>query len=291
MSTCQFVGLLINIGAIAPNKVDIARSATNCSIADTNNSNYNYVYNTSSGTNNNSSSNNYTVTSSQNNTTSSQLNITCAATPYVSALGQATKWTAVAAGGTGNYTYSWSGDENLNSNSQTFSKTYSSGGYKNAVVQVTSGSVVRTANCQAFIGQLTSTSNSNQGSGSSISFDGSSISYGGPTINTGSGSSGSSPSFTGTPFAGEVTSVVKCITSYYPYREDTSIRQVVINPCSGSTGQSTGYLIIPAAQVPNVSQTVLGRYMPYVADCINPPGTMLGKPTDMRVGDSCIHSL
>ena len=383
MSSCQFVDLLINIGAIASNKVSLARSAINCSVNNTNdNTNYSYIYNnSSSGTTNNTSS------SSQSNTTgTTQLNVTCTAVPYVSALGQVTKWTVVAAGGTGSYIYSWSGDENLNGTSQTFSRIYSSNGYKNATVRVSSGSLTATANCTTLIGQVGSSSSSSSSVSSSTTSSDGSVSFAGTVIATtpctgtsnrfevdiigdpspgarliysalmplppigspvlgkadgktsandacsainpavsiagfkkiglmqmfgfgsntlgggsggvtssggsGSSSGGSSSGSSGglTPFSGQVTSVVKCITSYYPYREDSSIRQVLINPCSGSSGESTGYLIIPVADVPSVGQTVLGKYITTSSNCLNPPGSLLGRKVEMEVGSSCQSS-
>jgi hypothetical protein len=193
----------------------------------------------------------------------------------------------VAVGGTDNYTYLWSGDNSLNSTSSSFFKTYSSNGYKNATVRVTSGSTVVTANCQSFVGDLSMASTSDV----AISLDGTSTS----TCN-GSGpkdpndTSSNSSSFTGLPFAGKVVTAIKCITSYYPYREDSSIRQVIVNPCSGSTGQSTGFLIMPVADVPASNKTILGRAVPTVSMCLNPPGLLLGKPSDFRIGDSCNSS-
>jgi hypothetical protein len=334
ITVCQFVNLLVSIGAIPSNRVEQARSATNCSTADVNNANdygnyssgsYNssgsYVNNNSSSSsnsssgsynssgsyiNNNSSSNYISSTSTNiqtnlNNT--SPLNVTCTATPYVVDVGTPTVWTAVVAGGSSNYRYSWSGDDNLASTKRSFSKTYSSSGYKYAAVKVTSGSVTRTANCRVFVGPLSTNSSSNQDSGISISMDGSSVSYGGSSDNQSIFTDNSS-FFVGTPFSGQVTSVLRCILSYNPYIEDTSIRQVVINPCPGSTGQSTGYLIVPTVQVPFVGQiipefkiplvgqTVLGRYITTPPpNCLNrpyPPGdNFLGRPSDMRIGDSC----
>jgi hypothetical protein len=320
ITVCQFVNLLVSIGAIPSNRVEQARSATNCSTADVNNANDygNYSsssYNSNGSYVNNNSSSNYISSTSTNIQTNlnntSPLNVTCTATPYVVGVGTPTVWTAVVAGGSGNYRYSWSGDANLASIDRSFAKTYSSGGYKYASVKVTSGSVTRTANCRVFVGPLSTNSSSNQDSGISISMDGFSVSYGGVTGNYNSNGSSissggsavnysdssnnyssptnNSPSFVGTPFSGQVTSVIKCIISYDPYIEDDSIRQVVINPCPGSVGQSSGYLIIPRAQVPNISQTVLGRAMPMVR-CINPPGIPLGEPTDMRIGDSCLST-
>ena len=289
MSTCQLVNVLINIEAIPADKANSARLVTNCSTSNPNDygSNgatviNNYYYNNKPGT-----SNSGTDSSNTNNSgtpsTQTPINVICTANPYSVALNTPTRWTALAVGGTGSYTYSWSGDGGLNSTNSSFSKSYSSNGYKNALVRVTSGSEVATANCQSFVGDLSMATTSD----TAISLDGTSTCNGGGPNAT---SSDSSSSFTGLPFAGKVVTAVKCITSYYPYREDSSIRQVVITPCSGSTGQSTGFLIMPVADVPASNKTILGRAMPAVSMCLNPPGVPLGKPSDFRIGDSCSSS-
>jgi len=53
--------------------------------------------------------------------------------------GEAVTWTAIASGGTGEYRYSWSGD-NLRGSNQAISQTYEGIGEKTANVEITSGS-------------------------------------------------------------------------------------------------------------------------------------------------------
>ncbi|OHA26570.1 MAG: hypothetical protein A3C06_03280 [Candidatus Taylorbacteria bacterium RIFCSPHIGHO2_02_FULL_46_13] len=72
----------------------------------------------------------------------------CFATPSSVHTGDTVHWGATATGGTGSYTYSWSGDEGLSGTSN-LSKTYNSTGIKNASVVITSGSNQRiTRSCQ-----------------------------------------------------------------------------------------------------------------------------------------------
>jgi uncharacterized repeat protein (TIGR01451 family) len=51
-------------------------------------------------------------------------------------VGDTVTWRASASGGSGNYTYDWSGDNGLNSSNRTVSKSYSSSGVKDATVVI-----------------------------------------------------------------------------------------------------------------------------------------------------------
>ena len=57
------------------------------------------------------------------------------------------RWTADASGGTGSYSYSWSGTNSLYGSSRTVTKYYSTEGEKTARVTVTSGGHTATATC------------------------------------------------------------------------------------------------------------------------------------------------
>jgi hypothetical protein len=63
--------------------------------------------------------------------------------------GDTVTWIADASGGTGSYTYSWSGD--VSGSSRTEQKTYNSSGTKNSTVTITSGSESITRSCSVYI--------------------------------------------------------------------------------------------------------------------------------------------
>lgn len=75
------------------------------------------------------------------------ITVTCYASPQSIYVGASTIWTANASGGTGSYSYSWSGDENLYGTSRTVAKTYHSAGQKRASVTVYSGGQSITQYC------------------------------------------------------------------------------------------------------------------------------------------------
>ncbi|MCI0619951.1 hypothetical protein L0Y40_02890 [Candidatus Wolfebacteria bacterium] len=64
----------------------------------------------------------------------------CVGSPNPAAVNQAVTWAASASGGTGSYTYSWSGTDGLSGTSQSVNKVYSAEGTKSATVTITSGS-------------------------------------------------------------------------------------------------------------------------------------------------------
>jgi hypothetical protein len=68
-------------------------------------------------------------------------------------VGDSLNWTSNVAGGTGSYSYSWSGTDGLSGSASNVSKTYSSAGTKNATVTVVSGSQSVTRNCSANVNQ------------------------------------------------------------------------------------------------------------------------------------------
>ncbi len=72
---------------------------------------------------------------------------TCVASPQSIEVGNSVSWSATASGGTGSYTYSWTGSDALSGSTANVSKIYSSAGTKNATVTVTSGSLQATAQC------------------------------------------------------------------------------------------------------------------------------------------------
>ncbi len=68
------------------------------------------------------------------------LSATCSVSPTSAITGAAVTWTAVPSGGTGAYTYSWSGTDGISGSSISISPSYASPGSKTASVLVTSGS-------------------------------------------------------------------------------------------------------------------------------------------------------
>lgn len=75
----------------------------------------------------------------------------CSASPNSATTGQNVYWNASPSGGTGSYTYSWSGGETDGKTTKNFNKVYSTTGTKNATVMITSGSQTTTVNCSANI--------------------------------------------------------------------------------------------------------------------------------------------
>ncbi len=76
----------------------------------------------------------------------------CIANTSSAQIGDAIVWsTTGVTGGTGSYTYSWSGDDNLTGSSQSVSHTYGTSGNKNASVIIASGSQSITRTCSTFI--------------------------------------------------------------------------------------------------------------------------------------------
>ena len=113
------------------------------------NNNSNYNNNTNSGYYDSygnwisSNNNNY-----NNNNNYSTLGVTCYATQNA---GRTITWYASAFGGSGNYTYSWGGDENLYGSYQNVSKTYSYMGTKDAIVTVSSNGYYVSHTCTTYV--------------------------------------------------------------------------------------------------------------------------------------------
>lgn len=75
----------------------------------------------------------------------------CSANPDSANVGNPISWSATASGGTGSYTYSWTGTDGLSGNSSYISKSYSSPGSKLGTVTITSGSRTAVRNCSVNI--------------------------------------------------------------------------------------------------------------------------------------------
>ena len=72
---------------------------------------------------------------------------TCQGLPNPATVNKVMSWSAFVTGGTGTYTYSWSGTDGLSGTSPGVSKTYTTVGTKNANVVVASGVQQQTATC------------------------------------------------------------------------------------------------------------------------------------------------
>jgi hypothetical protein len=75
------------------------------------------------------------------------LNVSCSASPSSVTTDQNVTWTTNPTGGTGTYTYSWSGTENLSGSTQNITKSYTETGTKIGSVTVTSGTQSKTISC------------------------------------------------------------------------------------------------------------------------------------------------
>lgn len=78
----------------------------------------------------------------------------CSASPYNAQVGSNVNWTAYAYGGSGNYSYYWTGTDNLYGYNSSIGKTYYVPGYKTATVTITSGGRSITRTCTTNISQV-----------------------------------------------------------------------------------------------------------------------------------------
>lgn len=75
------------------------------------------------------------------------LAVSCSVFPTSANTGQNVTWSASPSGGSGSYTYSWSGTDGLSGSTQSVTRTYSTAGTKTASVTVTSGAEQITQSC------------------------------------------------------------------------------------------------------------------------------------------------
>jgi hypothetical protein len=82
------------------------------------------------------------------------LNGSCTASPTNAQVGDSIFFSASGVtGGTGSYTYSWTGTDNLSGTGSSISKTYNTIGTKTATLHITSGTQTITRNCSTYISQ------------------------------------------------------------------------------------------------------------------------------------------
>lgn len=78
----------------------------------------------------------------------------CKVNPSKGKIGDIFNFSATVSGGTGPYSYSWTGSEGLNKSTANFTKSYSSIGTKEAIVTITSGTASITKTCKVTIEQI-----------------------------------------------------------------------------------------------------------------------------------------
>lgn len=87
----------------------------------------------------------------ENESNNNNLSATCYANPSNANLNQLVTWRVNVNGGTGYYSYNWSGTDNLSGSDTYTTKYYTYAGQKNAYVTVYSGGQSVTANCSTYI--------------------------------------------------------------------------------------------------------------------------------------------
>ena len=113
---------------------------------------------------------NCTVTfQNENNNNNGSLSASCYPSIQTANTNQTITWRVTPSGGNGNYTYSWSGSDNLYGNTSYVSKAYTSAGQKNATVQVYSNGQSVSATCYANVTQAYTYTSSYVPTGSSVS--------------------------------------------------------------------------------------------------------------------------
>lgn len=91
------------------------------------------------------------VTFENENYNNNNLSASCYANPTNPGINQLVTWRVVANGGNGNYSYNWSGTDNLSGSDSYINKYYSYAGSKNAYVTVYSNGQSITANCSTYV--------------------------------------------------------------------------------------------------------------------------------------------
>jgi hypothetical protein len=81
----------------------------------------------------------------------SPLQVQCYPQPLTINVGDSSTWISNVYGGTGSYSYSWSGTDGLAASGPSFSKVYYSPGQKNATLTVTSGNQTQSVSCSGSV--------------------------------------------------------------------------------------------------------------------------------------------
>jgi hypothetical protein len=75
------------------------------------------------------------------------LTVSCSASTNSSTIGNTVRWTSYVSGGSGNYTYNWTGTDSIYGSDRDVEVIYNAGGLKSAAVTVRSGGQTVTQNC------------------------------------------------------------------------------------------------------------------------------------------------
>lgn len=138
-------------GASAGQSQYVYSSNENNNVNANDNTNNNIITNTFNPTNNNDARINLIVygggTGTNTPAPTPAINGTCVINPTVAYINQDVTFSASATGGNGSYSYSWTGDDGINSSAQSFTGRYAYPGFKTATVTIRSGSETVTRTC------------------------------------------------------------------------------------------------------------------------------------------------
>ncbi len=156
----------------------------------------------------------------------------CISNPTSANIGSTITWSVTnVSGGTGNYTYSWSGTDGLSGSGSSISKAYTTSGTKNATVVITSGGQSITQNCSTTINQPTTNTLSAYCSVNVSSAQiGDTVTY---TVNASGGTGSYSYSWDGTD---GLSGNGNLISKSYSYQ---GLKSANVNVYSGSQSYST----------------------------------------------------
>ena len=86
-------------------------------------------------------------------TSDTSITASCSASPSSVVAGTPITWTAIAGGGNGVYTYSWSGTNSLSGTASSYQRHIQPRAQKRATIAVTSNGISKTANCYATVSE------------------------------------------------------------------------------------------------------------------------------------------
>jgi len=189
--------------------------------------------------------------------------VSCAGSPSSVYLNQPVTWSSSVSGGSGSFSYSWSGTDSLSGTSASVQKAYSTTGTKQATVLVTdtvsgqtssascnSGSGITVNSCTSALAASPSTVDEGQNVTLNWSVSGGSVcasSCTGSGFNTGGATSGSAPSSV-PPTPPSTSYALTCTGGTYssPPPANTTVTVIVPSVAITANGQSTSARVNPA---------------------------------------------